>query len=251
MRRLSPEGDEIDVDALVGGLALADRAPADRPYTIVNFASSADGRATLDGRSGGLGDEGDRQIFRALRAVADAILVGTGTLRAERYGRLIKDPERRRGRELRGLAAEPLAVTVTRSGSVPTDIPLFAEPEARVVVFSAAAWTPPAGARAGGGAHVEVVPLAGDGSAMAPVLAALRRDHGVRLLLCEGGPSLFAALLREGLADELYLTLAPKLAAGTGTGITAGPALAEVTELRLAWALEATDSLFLRYERRS
>ncbi|MGP0050202.1 MAG: dihydrofolate reductase family protein [Solirubrobacteraceae bacterium] len=242
LRRLIADSGEVDVDRLIGGLDLASRAPERRPYTLVNFVASADGRATVHNRSGGLGDEGDRRVFRALRSVADAVLAGTGTLRAERYGRLIKDPERRRERELRGLAPEPIACTVTRSGVLATDIPLFAEPDARVVVFSAA----PVDLGAARAA-VEVVVSEPAELTMTAVLQALRGRYGVRLALCEGGPRLFAALLAEQLVDELFLTVAPKLAVGTGPAITDGPALPELTKLALAWALQSGDSLHLRY----
>lgn len=242
MRRLIADSGEVDVDRLIADLDLASRAPERRPYTVVNFIASADGRATLQNRSGGLSDDGDRQVFGALRSVADAVLAGTGTLRAERYGRLVKDPQRRRERELRGLAPEPIACTITRSGVLPTEIPLFAEPEARVVVFSAAP-VDVASARA----SVKVVVTEPAELTMTAVLEALRSRFGVRLLLCEGGPRLFAALLAEHLVDELFLTVAPKLAAGTGPAITDGPALPELTPLALEWALERGGALYLRY----
>src|ERR1700726_1375889 len=70
----------------------------DRPYTIANFVMSVDGRAAFQGRSGPLSDDGDRAMFHALRERVDAIIVGTGTLRTERYGALIKDPEARQRR---------------------------------------------------------------------------------------------------------------------------------------------------------
>ncbi|MDQ6730314.1 MAG: dihydrofolate reductase family protein, partial [Actinomycetota bacterium] len=120
------------------GLGLGERAPAGRALTVANFVSSLDGRASLQGRSGGLGDDADKAVFRALRRASDAVLVGTGTLRAENYGRIVADPDARRAREARGMDPEPLAVTVTRSGRLPLGIPLFAEPEARVIVFSGA-----------------------------------------------------------------------------------------------------------------
>jgi riboflavin biosynthesis pyrimidine reductase len=242
VHRLIADATPVVADDLIAGLDLAGRAPAQRPYTIVNFATSADGRATVDGRSGGLGDEGDHEIFRALRGAADAVMAGPGTLSAERYGRMIKDPDRRRLRERRGLAPEPIAVTVTRSGHVATDIPLFAEPEARVVVFSAAPID-----LGGAAAQVQTVRAEPEALTMSWVMAQLRADHDVRLLLCEGGPSVFAALLRERLVDELFLTVAAKLAAGEGPGITAGPALPEPANLTLEWALQSDQSLYLRY----
>jgi riboflavin biosynthesis pyrimidine reductase len=175
MRRLSHDAGEIDVDTLIFELSLGARAPADRPYTLVNFVSSADGRATLEGVSGGLGDDGDRQIFRALRRAVDAVLAGTGTLAGENYGRLIKDPAARRAREQRGLAPEPIATTVTRSGRLPTQIPLFAEPEARIVAFSGGPV-----ALGDARARVDVVTMAPEQLTFAAALRTLREPAAVR-----------------------------------------------------------------------
>jgi riboflavin biosynthesis pyrimidine reductase len=239
--QLLPGPDVVQMDELLAGLALASRAPADRPYVIANFVSSVDGRATFHGQSGQLGDEGDLEVFRALRREVDAVLVGTGTLRAEQYGRILKIPESRERRRTRGLAPEPLAVTMTRSGDIPLGIPLFAEPEAEVVIFSGRDIDV-----SGVAAAVEVV--VGDPPDPGAALRHLRAERGVRLLLCEGGPSLLAALVRERLLDELFLTLAPRLTGGgTGPALTTGPELPELRSMELAGALERAGSLYLRY----
>jgi len=77
--------------------------PAERPYTFVNFVASLDGRATVSGRSAPLSDPGDRALFHVLREAVDAVMAGTGTLRVERYGRVIKSAEARR-RNIRFIA---------------------------------------------------------------------------------------------------------------------------------------------------
>ena len=91
--------------------------PADfdpeRPFTIANFVSSADGRATLDGRSAPLSSEGDRAMFHTLRERVDAVIAGTVTLRTERYGRMIRDPDARERRVKSGNDPEPLACVIT------------------------------------------------------------------------------------------------------------------------------------------
>lgn len=244
-RQLFPIPDEVEITDHVRGFRLADAAPADRPYTVANFVSSVDGRASVEGRSGGLGDEGDKALFGALRATVDAVLVGTGTLETERYGRLIKNPEVRARRRAEGLAPEPLACVVTRSGRVPLDIPLFSEAEARVVVFSGAEVQ--LGSTA---AQVEVVRLAPGELDFAHALNHLRTEHRVRALLCEGGPTVLNALLREQVLDELFLTLAPMLVGGGAEiPITVGAALAEPADVVLAGALERGGTLFLRYQR--
>jgi riboflavin biosynthesis pyrimidine reductase len=182
-------------------------------------------------------------MFHGLREQVDAVLAGTGTLRTERYGRILGKAERRERRLSRGLTAEPLAVVISRSGELPTDIPLFAEPEARIVVYTSRELD-----TAGLAAQIDAVVIERDELTMANVLRRLHADHGVGTLLCEGGPMLFGGLLREHVADELFLTLAPKLAGGgTGITITAGPELDDPQELELRWLLERNGSLYLRY----
>ena len=247
-RRLLPQATaEIGADTLLDELFEGIDAAAGKPYTLVNFVSSVDGRATVKGRSGGLGDDGDRALFHGLRERVDAVIAGAVTMQAENYGRILGKAERRRRRLERGASAEPLACLMTRSGNVPTEIPLFSEPEARVIVFTGEH----DGLRArldGCPAQVELCELAPAELTLSAALTRLRTDYGVRTLLCEGGPTVFGALLAEGLADELFLTLAPKLTGGGhGPTITNGPELAEPAELRLRWLLERDESLFARY----
>jgi riboflavin-specific deaminase-like protein len=220
------------------------KAPSGRPYTIANLIASADGRVAVQGRSGALSDAGDRVIFHALRERVDAVLAGTHTLAIENYGRLVKSPEARARRLAAGRAAEPLACVISASGSIPLSIPLFAEPQARVVVFAPA--EPDLRARR---AQVEFVRTdPGAGSPLSAALRTLAGEFGVRMLLCEGGPTLLRSLLAEELLDELFLTLAPKLAGGGEQPTLIGPPpLPELLALRLLWLLSLEDSLYLRY----
>src|SRR5436305_10295234 len=129
-RQLLPTPQTVVIEELVASLEPARTVPQDRPYTLVNFVASADGRATFGGRSGPLGDEGDHAVFHGLRERVDAVLAGTGTLRAERYGRILGKAERRERRVARGAEPEPIACIVTRSGELPDDLPMLEEPEA-------------------------------------------------------------------------------------------------------------------------
>jgi riboflavin biosynthesis pyrimidine reductase len=245
-RRLDATGDPVDADAIVAGLALPADGPRERPYTLVNFVASADGHATVDGRSGGLGDAGDKALFHALRERVDAVMAGTGTLLAEGYGRILGRAERRDRRVAAGRPPEPLAVTISRSGQVPTTIPLFAQPEARIVAFT------PGGAPAGEVAAQVTWEPVGASIPLTRAMRTLRELHDVQTLLCEGGPTLFGGLLREGLVDELFLTVAPKLVGGGGARtITAGPELPSPAGLRLVSGFERAGTLFLRYAVRS
>jgi riboflavin biosynthesis pyrimidine reductase len=243
LRQLLPDEDTVDVAERIGDALTRIAPPADRPYVLVNFVSSADGHATVDGRSRGLGDDGDRVIFHTLREHVDAVLAGTGTLTVERYGRVLGRPERRERRIARGQRPEPLAVVITRSGMIPTDIGLFAEREAEIVVFG-----PPGTDVSDTSAGVTVVALDPEEHTLTTAMHRLRTDFGVTTLLCEGGPTLFGALLHEQLVDELFLTLSPKLVGGGhGPAVTSGPALPEPRQLRTVWLLEREGSLYIRY----
>lgn len=246
LQQVLPEHRTISIGSLLTAIDPAQYEGRDRPYTLVNFVATVDGRTSFLGRSGPIGDEADRQMFHGLRERVDAVMAGTATMRTERYGRMARDPERRGRRVEGGLTPEPLAVVVTRSGDVPFDIPLFAEPEARVVVFTPTDLDPSSCA-----AQVEVVRLDPGQLTMTTAWRRLRSDFGVRTLLCEGGATVFGALLHEDLVDELFLTVSPRLAGGgTETPITSGPPLSELLHLNLVWALERDGSLFLRYATR-
>jgi 5-amino-6-(5-phosphoribosylamino)uracil reductase len=243
LRELLPETRDITVAEVVSSLNLVAKTGPNRPYTVVNFVASADGRAAFKGRSAGLGGAADRALFHGLRERVDAVFAGTGTMRTERYGRLVRDPDRRRRRAASGLRPEPLACLISRTGDVPLDIPLFGEPAARVIVF-----TPAALDLSRCRAQVELVRLDPGHLTLTTMMRLLRREYDVRALLCEGGPTVFGALLQEGLVDELFLTLAPKLTGGgTAPAVTSGPELPELAPLELLWLREEAGSLFLRY----
>jgi riboflavin biosynthesis pyrimidine reductase len=226
---------------------------SERPRVLLNMVSTVDGRATLDGRSAPLSGAADRALFHALRADADAILVGGATVREERYGRVIKDAGVRDRRVARGLTPEPLACIVSGRLLLDVDIPLLAEPEAKVAVITSSDASL-SGARAdvhyirsGSGSG------SGEGVDLAAALAELATRFGIGILLCEGGPHLARQLLGLGLIDELHLCLSPLLAAGeptTGEGlrIFAGAELQPPAELELLSTFRSGSYLFLRYE---
>jgi len=254
-----------------------------RPYVALNMVSTTDGRATVRGRSGPIGNRADRELFHGLRSVVDAVMVGAGTVRVERYGRIVREESRRRRRRERGLSEEPLACIVSGRLSLPSDIPLLADPAARVVIVTSSAASLPECA-----AHVDYIRAEQDGLLDLPTaLAELRERFGVHTLLCEGGPHLNAQLLAAGLVDELFLCLSPKLAGGDlasgdlasgdlASGdlaggdlaggesaggeiaggeaplrILAGPELVPPAELELLSAFENESHLFLRYRVRT
>jgi riboflavin-specific deaminase-like protein len=250
LARLGEGAHRLSASEFVESLELPARARAieQRPYVILNMISTVDGRASLDGRSGAIGDRADRVLFHALRIAVDGVIAGAGTVRAERYGRIIPSESARRLRVQRGLREEPLACVVSGRGSLPPELPLLSEPDAHVVLLSQS----PA-SLSGVAAQLDHVTAERDGQLDLPrALGELRKRFGVRTLLGEGGPHLNAELLRAGLVDELLLSLAPKLAGGDGNGgeslrILAGLELEPPIELDLLSTLESDSYLFLRY----
>lgn len=243
LQRILPPGGQSTPLEIARQLEFAALAPPDRPYLVLNMVSTADGKVVLDGRSGGIGDEADRELFHALRTRVDAVMMGAGTLRAERYGRLVRDEGRRAERERAGLDPDPVAVVVSARLALSPELPLFAAEGQRVLVLTSAE-----AELDGAKATVEYV-RGGEGRPqLAPLLRRLREEHGIRSILCEGGPTLNAGLLEEDLVDELFLSVAPKLAGGSHPlTAVAGEPLPELREMRLAWALHSESSLFLRY----
>lgn len=245
MRRIFPDPAPTSVAEALDAFEAEELEPGgERPYVITNFVLTVDGRATIEGRSGPIGSELDTEMLIGLRARADATLVGAGTLRVERYGRLLPDPELRELRVRRGLEPDPLAVIASASGELPWDAGLFTCGHGEVVVVTASGTPPPRTATPVEHRHHP------GGVDLAEALRALRTERGIRLLLCEGGPRLHHDLLAAGLVDELFLTRAPKLGAGAGPGLIEGK-LDAVRELELIWLLESEGELFARYRTRS
>jgi riboflavin-specific deaminase-like protein len=240
VRRLLPNPDETTVAAQLAGLDLIDFAFAERPYVVLNFVTTLDGRAAIQGRSGPIGSEVDSEVLHRLRTRVDAVMIGAGTMRAERYGRMVPNPELRAWRERVGLAHDPLAVLVSNRLELPWDAPLFTDGGGQVVIFTASDQNPPKTET-----PVTVVRHEG-GVELDRALRYLREERGIRAVLCEGGPILHGRLREGGLADELFLTIAPKLAGGEAPRILEG-ALPDVIGMQLAWLLEAHGELFARY----
>jgi riboflavin-specific deaminase-like protein len=240
MRRLLPDCGETTLQEELDTLDLVEQAHPHRPFVVTNFAITLDGKATLYGRSGAIGSETDTQMLVGLRTKTDALMIGAGTMRAERYGRPIADPDKRARRERRGLPHDPLFVIVSGRLDIPWDAPLFTDGGGRVLIFTASEAEPPDTET-----PVRLVRHP-DRVDLAAALAYLRNERGIRALLCEGGPRLHAQLIDAGLVDELFVTHAPKLAGGEGPGLAVG--LSELERpLELRWLLEERGELFARY----
>ena len=216
-----PDPTDLDPSQLAAAYADARRARhGGRPWVMVNMIASADGATTVEGLSGGLGGPGDRAVFSVLRALADVVLVGASTVRAEHYG-----PPRKAGQKV---------AVVSRSAELDWTADLFTS-----------------------GAGIAVLPEDGDAVPVPTIrggredvdLAAVLRQLDGQVVLAEGGPTLNGQLAAAGLIDELCVTVAPRLLGGGAKRIVVGPAAAEPTTLELAHLLEEDGFLFCRYVR--
>ena len=245
-RRLLPDGAAgLEAGDVACGLGLSDLAPPDRPYLALNMAATADGRVAIGGRSAPVAGSADRELFHHLRTQADAVMAGAGTARVERYRPITKTGELRAKREREGVFPDALAVIVSGSLDLPADLPLLQDPESRVAIITARE-KPLDGVRA----DLAYLREPGDRS-LAPSLRALRQDHGVRSILCEGGPHLNSSLLREGLVDELFLCISPRIAGDPSEPASVeGTALPTPIDMDLITLHEADQHLFFRYRLR-
>src|SRR3954467_10195715 len=222
-RRLLPVPGADGLTAAELAEAVPGSVPDGRPFVLLNMIATADGRATIAGRTAPIANRADYELFHALRARVDAVMVGAETIRVEGYGPMAQ-----------------LAVVVTRSVELPVDRGLLPAEGNRVVVVTPSPdrELPPCAA------EVRYV-REGD---LAVALRRLREEHGVRSIDCEGGPALNATLLPAGLVDELHLVIAPKLAGGPDPlTILRGAPLAPPLDLALLCLHEAAGYLFARY----
>ncbi|TDD29520.1 pyrimidine reductase family protein [Actinomadura sp. KC06] len=238
MRALIPDTGDVD---------LAERyayPPGGGAWLRANMVASLDGAAQRDERSGGLGNPADQHLFLLLRGLADVVIVGANTVRAEGYGPV--EPSEGWDGVRDGRPPVPPLAIVSRTLDLDFDAPIFTAAKTRTIVLATATADP---ARLEAARERADVIIAGTDSLdfAAAVEALAARGH--RRLLCEGGPGVLAQVVAAGLLDELCLTLSPLLLAGHPTRILNGPPVPVPPELSLAHALQDDDFLFLRYVR--
>lgn len=231
---------------VLAALSSDDRpAPGDRPWVMANMVVSIDGAFAVDGRSGALGTPGDREVFHALRTLADVILVGAGTARDERYRRPAPAPETRRVRAERGQTPAPRLVLVSRSGVIPPDQPFLSGDGPDPLLVHDQPLDPDA---VPCGLEALELPDRRGGVDLPGLLGRLRSD-GTDLLLCEGGPGLLGQMHRADLIDELFVTISPNLVGGKSVGLLgSGPADLRPRRLHRLWR-DGADALFATYRR--
>lgn len=190
--------------------------PPDRPWLRLNMVATVDGSAVgADGLSGSINTGADHRVFALLRAWADVILVGAGTVAAEGYAAPQTEPAWARLRD--GRSPHPAMAVVTNRG-LPEDFDTS------------------------GGGDAFAIPVGDDGL---PGVVAQLHDRGYQHVLAEGGPTLAGELLNTGQFDELCLTTSPLAVAGDGGRILHGGAT--TVRLELAGLLEENGTLLARW----
>ncbi|MGX1806018.1 pyrimidine reductase family protein [Nocardia sp. NPDC055321] len=196
------------------------------PYVRINFVTSIDGAASLEGRSGGLGTPADKRVFGILRDLADVVVVGAGTARAENYGAAHTDSHLRTRLYHHGTGgdpdgAPPRIAVVTAGAALDPRSRLFTDAGARPLIITTAA-APAARLRELADAGGEIVQAGETSVSPAGLLAALETLR-LRRVLCEGGPALFGDLITAQAVDELCLTISPLLVGGNERRIAVSP----------------------------
>lgn len=226
-----------------------------RPWLLLNMVTAVDGRITdRDGRAGGISGPADRELFLALRTLADVILVGAGTARAENYGPP-RAPEGQAAeqRQARGQKPAPRLAVVTRSLNFDPDARLFQQedPDHRPIVLTtegALSYAPEIAERLVAHADLHV---AGEKSVdLKRALQILHDDVGARVVLAEGGPTMNGQLFAADLVDELCLTLAPRVMGDDGPTLLSSDTAFGPVSLALSRIFEHDAYLFLRYTKR-
>lgn len=214
-----------------------------------NAITSLDGGAATDGTSGGLGGAGDRRLFGVLRELADVIVVGAGTARAEKYAGAQMSVAARGNRQRRDQSEVPPIALVTRSGHIEHDLPVLTRTEVMPLVLTCDDAAVDTCSRLTGVAEV-IACSASDPAEVDPaaMLAALA-ERGLHRVLCEGGPTLTGTFVEHGLLDEMCLTTAPKLVGGSAPRIVSGQGHV-LTDMRRAHLIcDAEGYLYARYTR--
>jgi len=217
--------------------------PEGRPVVTAAMVSSVDGHVTEGGRVAGLTGPPDQAVLHRLRAMSDAVLVGATTVRVEGYDSLLTPAERAQ-RENAGRPAQPLLCIVSARAALDKNLPTLQAEDLPVVVL-----TTKTSQTVSLPSKVDVIRADSDEAGeldMASLLGQLLDRHGVRNILCEGGPTLIGSLVRSGNIDELLLVMSPRISGGDGLRAIAGAGVKPRAVELVAHAAEG-GFVFLRY----
>lgn len=202
--------------------------PRDRPYVFTNTVRTVDGRSDISGKSGAIGSDTDRTVMRNLRSLSDAVMIGSGTLLAEKVSLDIPEHLSIRRKTL-GKSRRPLAVILSRNKDLPLDNLLDPEPGNTLVI---------------GNASLDI----------GIILRFLKFQNSVQYLLVEGGSYINRSLQRAGVVDEIFLTIAPKFAGENHETLarnldgTVSEAQPSIENLELLSTNIINSDVFLRYK---
>ena len=224
--------------------------PDDRPYVAINMVMSADGHTVVEGSERGLGSATDQRLMRELRVHFDVVLNGAATFRASGTSARLNNPALEQWRFERGMTASPIAAVLTRSGNLPPERRFFSDHSFEAIIYLSSA--APGGTRdrlAALGRPVVEVP---EGDEVQAALQHMHTELGARRVLAEGGAVLNGALIRQNLADECFLTIAPKVIGGQvahpAVQWPGVPTRSGIRQLKLLHAVPAeSGEVFFRY----
>lgn len=240
IRRLLPSPGEIELPEQLESFY---ELPPVR-HLRADFVVSLDGAAEIEGRSGPLGAPADREAFMAMRAVADAVMVGAGTVRVEHYGTVKLHAEVQDRRQRRGQTRLPPLVLVSRRGLLDPGAKLFAQGEPPILLTTRNALQEHPELR-------EVADAVDCGAEEVDLGFAL--DHlarrGMQRILCEGGPTLLNSLIAASLVDEMCVTISPLIAGPQRLHLSGGHPFEHPVRFRLDGLLEGDGMLLGRYAR--
>lgn len=208
------------------------------------MVTTLDGAAAgPDGRSRSISSNADLQVLIEARRLCDAVLVGAGTIRAERYKPFRVKQENVQSRVDAGLAPSVVPVIVSQTLDLPWDDQIFSESDIRPIVVTHESVSPSALSRAG-----EAADLMQCGSTTVDLAMAIEslQQRGIQRIVCEGGPTLLQAMFTADLIDEADISLAPLFVGGQSKS---GTPWQEVKRMRLIQVLEDDGFLFNRYIR--